>query len=49
MPKPMSRPTLYQHDREAGKYQVAYLGGQWIDVEPDLYWSLWGRPGVANV
>ena len=38
---PMARPILFYHNPMTGKHQAAYRDGMWVDLEPDVYWTLW--------
>lgn len=44
----MTRPIMFYRDDAAGIYQAAYRDGQWVDLDPDVFWALChGREVVA--
>ena len=37
----MTRPIYYRSDPDSGNYKAAYADGQWVDLEPAVFWTLW--------
>jgi hypothetical protein len=36
----MTKPIMFYRDEANGVYQAAYRDGEWVDLEPAVFWAL---------